>query len=130
MKSFPSIIKLFLSTCHGFFVSFIFIARFFMGLCESWDFIFNEIILMCALFSPPPPLSPPPSFQTFVGLREPLEQILYLYIYHFPLITHLFLHGFNQICCRNSSMYALPVKQLLAKSKHLNVFKRSFYTVD
>ena len=26
-------------------------------------------------------------------------------------------------------MYALPVKQLSAKCKHLDVFKRSYYTV-
>ena len=31
---------------------------------------------------------------------------------------------FNQICISNSPMYALPVKQLSAKSKHLNVFNK------
>ena len=31
---------------------------------------------------------------------------------------------FNQICISNSPMYALSVKQLSAKSKHLNVFNK------
>ena len=31
---------------------------------------------------------------------------------------------FNQICISNSPMYALPVNQLSAKSKQLNLFKK------
>ena len=68
--------------------------------------------------------SPASSFQTFMGLQDPLENTLYLNIHLFVSWFPYFSMDFNQICISNSPMYALPVKQLSAKNKHLNVYKK------
>ena len=99
--------------------------------------------------------SPPSPFQThFLWTYMKFYGKYSITVVQVYLMTHLLFTGlvyffmdFNQICCRKSPVYALPVKQLSAKSKRWNVVfkiklspylpkdglvwhaKRSFYTV-
>ena len=86
---------------------------------------FNEIIIKCALYFFLHHLH----FRHFHGLHEPHDKYSICTCTCFIWQLACFFMDFNQICSKNSLMYVLPVKQLLAKSKQLNIFKRSFYTV-
>ena len=78
--------------------------------------------------SPPPPPPPPPPFQTVGGLRKPLLHLhTYTCLPYNSLISAWILIKFASVIV--IVLYVLSVNQLSARSKLLNAFKRSFYTV-